>query len=131
MGSAIECKPRSTARLTRHDWSFHLRKTFSALPIDTLDECLRFDCRQNVLERGLSWRERRKTSPWRKLKILELLWERGPHVRQITDSLYPDGGASKYATAPKAAGTLEEAEFVSATAAAGFNRLPPNWAATP
>ncbi|MFL5340078.1 MAG: BlaI/MecI/CopY family transcriptional regulator [Gemmataceae bacterium] len=48
------------------------------------------------------------------LKVLELLWERGPAtVRQITDALYPDGGASKYATVQKLLERLEEAEFVA------------------
>src|SRR5260370_41368073 len=47
------------------------------------------------------------------LKVLELLWERGPiTVRQITDTLYPDGGVSKYATVQKLLERLEEAEFV-------------------
>src|SRR5258707_1288136 len=47
------------------------------------------------------------------LKVLELLWERGPiTVRQITDTLYPNGGTSKYATVQKLLERLEEAEFV-------------------
>src|SRR5260370_42478004 len=47
------------------------------------------------------------------LKVLELLWERGPiTVRQITDTLYPDGGVSKYATVQKLLERLGEAEFV-------------------
>ena len=48
------------------------------------------------------------------LKVLEMLWDRGPAtVRQITDALYPDGGASKYATVQKLLERLEEAEFVA------------------
>ena len=45
--------------------------------------------------------------------VLQQLWERGPAtVRKITDALYPDGGASKYATVQKLLERLEEAQFV-------------------
>ena len=48
------------------------------------------------------------------LKVLELLWERdSATVRQITDALYPAGGASKYATVQKLLERLEEAKFVA------------------
>jgi predicted transcriptional regulator len=40
--------------------------------------------------------------------VLQLLWERGPAtVRQLTDVLYPDGGASEYATVHKLLERLE------------------------
>jgi predicted transcriptional regulator len=43
------------------------------------------------------------------LGVLEVLWERGPcSVRQITDLLYPGGGASKYATVQKLLERLEK-----------------------
>jgi BlaI family penicillinase repressor len=42
------------------------------------------------------------------LSVLEVLWERGPStVRQITDLLYPGGGASKSATVQKLLERLE------------------------
>src|SRR3989442_77029 len=42
------------------------------------------------------------------LNVLEVLWERGPSsVRQITDVLYPGGGASKCATVQKLLERLE------------------------
>jgi predicted transcriptional regulator len=48
------------------------------------------------------------------LKVLEVLWAGGPAtVRRITDALYPDGGASKYATVQKLLERLEEAGFVA------------------
>lgn len=43
------------------------------------------------------------------LNVLEVLWERGPStVRQITDLLYPGGGASKAATVLKLLERLEK-----------------------
>ena len=42
------------------------------------------------------------------LAILEALWERGPTtIRQLTDLLYPDGGAAQYATVQKLLERLE------------------------
>ena len=42
------------------------------------------------------------------LAVLELLWERGPAtIRQLTDVLYPDGGAAQYATVQKLLERLE------------------------
>ncbi len=42
------------------------------------------------------------------LAVLEVLWQRGPcTVRQITDVLYPEGGASKSATVQKLLERLE------------------------
>jgi predicted transcriptional regulator len=46
--------------------------------------------------------------------VLQLLWERGPAtVRQLTDVLYPDSGASEYATVHKLLERLEAKGFVS------------------
>jgi predicted transcriptional regulator len=46
--------------------------------------------------------------------VLQLLWERGPAtVRQLTDVLYPDGGASEYATVHKLLERLEAKGLVS------------------
>lgn len=43
------------------------------------------------------------------LSVLEVLWERGPStVRQITDVIYPGGGASKSATVQKLLERLEK-----------------------
>ena len=43
------------------------------------------------------------------LSVLEVLWDRGPSsVRQITDVLYPGGGASKHATVQKLLERLEK-----------------------
>jgi BlaI family transcriptional regulator, penicillinase repressor len=45
--------------------------------------------------------------------VLQLLWERGPAtVRQLTDVLYPDGGASEYATVHKLLERLETKGYV-------------------
>ncbi|MBL8793540.1 MAG: BlaI/MecI/CopY family transcriptional regulator [Planctomycetia bacterium] len=42
------------------------------------------------------------------LAVLEALWERGPAtIRQLTDALYPDGGAAQYATVQKLLERLE------------------------
>lgn len=47
------------------------------------------------------------------LKVLDLLWDRGPAtVRQLTDSLYPGGGVSKYATVQKLLERLEASGYV-------------------
>jgi predicted transcriptional regulator len=62
---------------------------------------------------GLSIREARMAQPpvnitdaeW---AVLQQLWERGPAtVRQLTDVLYPRGGASEYATVHKLLERLE------------------------
>jgi predicted transcriptional regulator len=46
--------------------------------------------------------------------VLEQLWELGPAtVRQLTDLLYPRGGASEYATVHKFLERLEEKGYVS------------------
>ncbi len=48
------------------------------------------------------------------LAVLHLLWEQGPStIRQITDVLYPDGGAAHYATVQKLLDRLEEKAFVA------------------
>ena len=42
------------------------------------------------------------------LAILQVLWERGSAtIREITDAIYPSGGASEYATVKKLAARLE------------------------
>jgi BlaI family penicillinase repressor len=46
--------------------------------------------------------------------VLQLLWKRGPAtVRSLTDVLYPDGGASEYATVHKLLERLEAKRYVS------------------
>lgn len=48
------------------------------------------------------------------LTILQILWEGTPcTIRQITDELYPAGGASDYATVKKLLSRLESKQFVS------------------
>jgi predicted transcriptional regulator len=43
------------------------------------------------------------------LAVLRQLWDRGPQtIRALTDALYPDGGASAYATVQKLLERLEE-----------------------
>ena len=45
--------------------------------------------------------------------ILERLWDQGPaSIRQLTDILYPKGGASEYATVHKLLERLEAKKFV-------------------
>ena len=45
--------------------------------------------------------------------VLQQLWERGPAtVRQLTDALYPGGGASEYATVHKLLERLEAKGYV-------------------
>ncbi len=47
------------------------------------------------------------------LAVLEALWDRGPAtIRQLTDVLYPDGGAAQYATVQKLLERLEAKESV-------------------
>src|SRR5262249_40146985 len=47
------------------------------------------------------------------LAILLLLWEHGPQtMRQLTDALYPDGGAAQYATVQKLLDRLEVKQHV-------------------
>ena len=47
------------------------------------------------------------------LAILEQLWERGPAtIGDLRDSLYPNGGASKFATVQKLLGRLSEKHLV-------------------
>ena len=47
------------------------------------------------------------------LAVLQVLWERGPAtIRQITDVLYPEGGAAHYATVQKLLDRLESKGFV-------------------
>ena len=47
------------------------------------------------------------------LAILEVLWDRQPAtIRSITDQLYPDGGASHYATVQKLLERLETKGYV-------------------
>jgi predicted transcriptional regulator len=52
--------------------------------------------------------------PESELAVLEVLWELGPATRrQITDRLYPGGGASAYTTVQKLLERLEKRELVS------------------
>ena len=47
------------------------------------------------------------------LAILQRLWDAGPAtIRQLTDSLYPDGGTAHYATVQKLLERLEAKECV-------------------
>jgi predicted transcriptional regulator len=47
------------------------------------------------------------------LAVLQVLWDRGPAtIRQITDVLYPEGGAAHYATVQKLLDRLEGKGFV-------------------
>jgi BlaI family penicillinase repressor len=48
------------------------------------------------------------------LKVLETLWDRGPStVRELTEILYPDGGAKKASTVLKLLERLEEDGYVT------------------
>ncbi len=48
------------------------------------------------------------------LAVMHILWERGPAtIRQITDLLYPEGGAAHYATVQKLLDRLESKGFVT------------------
>jgi predicted transcriptional regulator len=52
--------------------------------------------------------------------VLEQLWDRGPAtVRQLTDTLYPRGGASEYGTVHKFLERLEEKGYVRRRRRAG------------
>ena len=52
--------------------------------------------------------------PEAELAVLEVLWELGPVPRrQITDRLYPGGGASAYTTVQKLLERLENRELVA------------------
>lgn len=48
------------------------------------------------------------------LAVLQVLWEDGSAtIREITDRLYPDGGASEYATVKKLLARLEAKQCVT------------------
>lgn len=48
------------------------------------------------------------------LALLRQLWDAGPAtIRQLTDELYPGGGAAQYATVQKLLERLEEKRFVA------------------
>src|SRR5260370_372120 len=52
--------------------------------------------------------------PEAELKVLEALWDRGTStVRELTDALYPGGGAKKAATVLKLLERLEEDGYVT------------------
>ena len=52
--------------------------------------------------------------PEAELKVLESLWDRGAStVRELTDTLYPGGGAKKSATVLKLLERLEEDGYVT------------------
>jgi predicted transcriptional regulator len=47
------------------------------------------------------------------LGVLRILWDRGPStIRQLTDVLYPDGGAAQYATVQKLLDRMEAKDYV-------------------
>jgi predicted transcriptional regulator len=47
------------------------------------------------------------------LAVLQVLWDRGPAtIRQLTEALYPEGGAAQYATVQKLLDRLEAKECV-------------------
>jgi predicted transcriptional regulator len=49
----------------------------------------------------------------KELAVLQVLWDQGPAtIRQLTDLLYPDGGAAHYATVQKLLDRLEAKGFV-------------------
>jgi BlaI family penicillinase repressor len=51
--------------------------------------------------------------PDAELKVLEELWQRGEAtIRDLRDALYPEGGASKFATVQKLLSRLVEKELV-------------------
>lgn len=51
--------------------------------------------------------------PDAELKVLEALWQRGEAtIRDLRDDLYPEGGASKFATVQKLLSRLVEKELV-------------------
>ena len=55
--------------------------------------------------------------------VLQRLWDEGAAtVRQLTDALYPRGGASDYATVHKLLERLEAKEFVRRDRTAGVHR---------
>ena len=48
------------------------------------------------------------------LSVLRILWDRGPAtIRQLTDVLYPGGGAAQYATVQKLLDRMEAKGYVS------------------
>jgi predicted transcriptional regulator len=50
----------------------------------------------------------------KELAILQVLWDRGPAtIRQITDLLYPEGGAAHYATVQKLLDRLDAKGYVT------------------
>ena len=56
------------------------------------------------------------------LAILQVLWDGGPAtIRQLTDVLYPEGGASKYATVQKLLDRLAADRHVQRDRAGGVN----------
>ncbi len=58
------------------------------------------------------------------LAVLEALWDRGPAtIRQLTDVLYPDGGAAQYATVQKLLERLEAKESVRSQAVHVFSAV--------
>jgi BlaI family penicillinase repressor len=56
------------------------------------------------------------------LAILQVLWDGGPAtIRQLTEVLYPEGGASKYATVQKLLDRLSADEYVRRDRTGGIN----------
>ena len=62
--------------------------------------------------------------PEAELKVLEILWDQGAStVRELTEVLYPDGGAKKAATVLKLLERLEEDRFVTRDKSGGVQRF--------
>ena len=59
------------------------------------------------------------------LAVMEALWGGQATIRQMTDQLYPRGGASHYATVQKLLERLEKKGFVARDASAAVNQFSP------
>lgn len=60
------------------------------------------------------------------LAVLRILWDRGlATIRQVTDVLYPDGGAAQYATVQKLLDRMEAKAFVQRDRSLFVHRFAP------
>ena len=59
------------------------------------------------------------------LAVMEALWAGQATIRQMTDRLYPKGGASHYATVQKLLERLEKKGFVARDASAAVHQFAP------
>ena len=58
------------------------------------------------------------------LAVLQMLWDTGPWtIRQLSDTLYPVGGTSAYATVQKLLDRLESKGFVTRDRTTGVHRF--------